>query len=240
MCWRANACAGNCRPAWRPRRVCACRYSWVTTHRQSTCRHAEPMSRTGRVVNLARFVGLLSCAQAVYAANALPPAPGPMQADAPMTYYLGLTVNGLDRDRVEPVLQRDGHFWLQDETLRSLGLQVPAEREGLVAVDQLPGVKADYDGALQMLHLTVPSEWLPTQHVGGQGLIPHEIARSSLGALFNYDVYYSDPAHDARSYVSAFTEQRVFDGFGVISNTGVYTRYFGRGGEADSSQRDRY
>ncbi|OZI67681.1 fimbria/pilus outer membrane usher protein [Bordetella genomosp. 4] len=186
------------------------------------------------------WFGILLVIQRSYAANALPPAPGPVQADAAITYYLGLTVNGQDRGRVEPVQHRDGHFWVQAATLRSLGLHVPADAAGLVAVDQLPDVTVDYDAAHQMLHLRVPSEWLPRQHVGGQGLIPREQARSSLGALFNYDVYYSDPARNARSYVAALTEQRIFDGFGVISNTGVYTRYLGHDAEFGSNQRDRY
>lgn len=191
------------------------------------------------IATVAGVFSLLAAAQGARAANGLPPAPGPLQGDAALTYYLGITVNGQDRGRVEPVQQRGGRFWIQAQTLRILGLRVPDDATGLIAVDELPDITAEYDGANQMLNLSVPSEWLPTQQVGGQGLIAREVARSSLGALFNYDVYYSDPSKGAQSYVSALTEQRVFNGFGMVSNTGVYTRYFGRGAEY-GNQRDRY
>lgn len=190
-------------------------------------------------VTMAAMTALMVVVPVSDAAPGLPPAPGPLQAGTAMTYYLGLTVNGQARDRVEPVEEREGQFWVQASTLRSLGVRVPADAQGALAVGDIAGVTAEYDGAHQMLHLTVPSEWLPTQHVGGRDLIPQEVARSSFGALFNYDVYYSDPSKDAQSYVAALTEQRLFDGFGMISNTGVYTRYFGQGVEV-GNERDRY
>lgn len=198
------------------------------------------MSRVRLGTIVTGLIGIISTGPVAHAANALPPAPSPTQTISGLIYYLGLTINGQDRNRVEPVQERDGHFWMQADALRSLGLRIPADAAGLIAVDQIPGVSADYDGAHQMLHITVPSNWLPTQQVGGQGLIPRAAARSSLGALFNYDIYYSDPASSGQSYVSALTEQRVFDGFGVISNMGVYTRYFGSGGEFGNRRQDRY
>ncbi|GAB3113611.1 fimbrial biogenesis outer membrane usher protein [Bordetella tumbae] len=197
------------------------------------------MSRVPWVIVAAGAAWMVCTANAAHSAKGLPPAPEAMQSDVVLNYYLGVTVNGQDRARVEPMQQRDGHYWMQADTLRSLGLQVPASAAGPVAVDQLAGVTVDYDGASQMLHLTVPGDWLPMQYVGATNPIAPVQARSSFGALFNYDVYYSDPANGGLRYMSALTEQRLFDGFGMISNTGVYTRYLGSGTESGGA-RDSY
>jgi len=175
----------------------------------------------------------------VVLAQGLPPAPRPLAGDVEVTYYLGITVNGQDRHRVEPVQYRQGQYWVDADVLRGLGVRVPPHEAGPIRMDALEGVSAIYDGAHQMLHLTVPSDWLPSQHINGRELIPDIPARSSFGALFNYDVYYSDPSKDAQSYMSAFTEQRIFSDAGVISNTGVYTRHFGNQSRY-TSQRERY
>ncbi len=113
-------------------------------------------------------------------------------------------------------------------------MRLPGNPAGQVAVDALPEVRADYDSASQQLHLQVPPDWLPEQRFDDPGLVARAPARSSLGALFNYDLYYSDPADGATPWLSALLEQRLFDGFGVISNTGVYTRYFGDADNLDS------
>jgi outer membrane usher protein len=192
-----------------------------------------------RLVIVVGVASLLLGSHAMVIANGLPPAPRPMQNNDELTYHLGISINGADRHRVEPVLQRQGRWWMQADALKNLGVHIPTESSGLVSLDSVPGVSATYDGANQMLHIIVPSDWLPSQHIHGRDLIPDIQARSSFGALFNYDIYYSDPSRRAQSYVSAFSEQRIFSDFGVMSNTGVYTRHFGQR-SGFGNQRERY
>jgi outer membrane usher protein len=191
------------------------------------------------VLYAAAVAGAIAAPGETRAMNGLPAAPGPQAHHTAMTYYLGITVNGRDRGRVEPVEYHDGQYWVQADTLRGLDVRVPADASGWVSANALDDVSVAYDGAQQMLHLHVPVSWLPEQRIGGHGLIPRDTARSSLGALLNYDIYYSDPAQGARPYVSALTEQRIFGNFGMVSNTGVYTREFGHG-KRYGNRRDPY
>ncbi|HBO2629344.1 TPA: fimbrial biogenesis outer membrane usher protein [Pseudomonas aeruginosa] len=168
-----------------------------------------------------------------YLAGLPPPQPAP-SGGSNVLYYLELVINGRDSGQVVPVNAADGHYLLDAAALREAGVRLPGNPAGQVAVDALPEVRADYDSASQQLHLQVPPDWLPEQRFDDPGLVARAPARSSLGALFNYDLYYSDPADGATPWLSALLEQRLFDGFGVISNTGVYTRYFGDADNLDS------
>lgn len=168
-----------------------------------------------------------------YLAGLPPPQPAP-SGGSNVLYYLELVINGRDSGQVVPVNAADSHYLLDAAALREAGVRLPGNPAGQVAVDALPEVRADYDSASQQLHLQVPPDWLPEQRFDDPGLVARAPARSSLGALFNYDLYYSDPADGATPWLSALLEQRLFDGFGVISNTGVYTRYFGDADNLDS------
>ena len=46
----------------------------------------------------------------------------------------------------------------------------------------------------------------PEQRFDDPGLVARAPARSSLGALFNYDLYYSDPADGAAAITESETE----------------------------------
>ncbi|KAF1069392.1 MAG: Outer membrane usher protein YehB [Pseudomonas citronellolis] len=184
-------------------------------------------------------LGLLLALTRAGAADYLPDLPAPPRAplaagDTPL--YLELVINGQDSGRVVPVQQHDGHYLVDAALLRESGLQLPGNPAGTLAVDQLPGLQAQYDSASQQLRLQAPPDWLPTQRLDDHGVVARVPARSSLGALFNYDLYYAEPADDATPYLSALLEQRVFDGFGVIANTGVYNQFFG----ARPGQHSRY
>ncbi|WP_273829729.1 fimbria/pilus outer membrane usher protein [Pseudomonas sp. SBT1-2] len=167
-----------------------------------------------------------------YLAGLPPPEAAP--AGSSTLYYLELVINGRNSGKVVPVSAGDGHYRLDAAALSEASVRLPGNPTGQVAVDCLPGAQADYDGASQQLRLWVPPQWLPEQRFDDPGLVYRTPARSSLGALFNYDLYYSDPADDATPWLSALLEQRLFDGFGVISNTGVYTHYFDDADNLDS------
>ncbi|HGE2279505.1 TPA: fimbrial biogenesis outer membrane usher protein, partial [Pseudomonas aeruginosa] len=190
--------------------------------------------RSRRHRSLLIGLALLSPVHAAdYLAGLPPPQPAPSGGGNAL-YYLELVINGRDSGQVVPVNAADGHYLLDAAALREAGVRLPDNPAGQVAVDALPEVRADYDSASQQLHLQVPPDWLPEQRFDDPGLVARAPARSSLGALFNYDLYYSDPADGATPWLSALLEQRLFDGFGVISNTGVYTRYFGDADNLDS------
>lgn len=182
---------------------------------------------------------VISLGSSITMASDIPQTPASIQSNIEDTYYLGITINGLDRHRIEPIELRQGHFWMQADALKRLDIRLPADATGLIQLDAIPDVRTTYDGPNQMLRLTVPSEWLPAQHIGHTNSTPNTTAHSSFGVLLNYNAYYSDPAKNGQSYLSMLTEQRAFSRFGILSNTGVFTRYFGLGGES-KDQRHRY
>lgn len=182
------------------------------------------------------LLAALPCAEAAEYLAGLPAPPRAMPADSDALLYLELVINGQGSGKVIPVQQRDGHWLVEAEILRNTGLQLPGNPGGSVALDQVPGLQVQYDSANQQLLLDAPADWLPAQSVSGHGVLARAPASSSFGALFNYDLYYSEPSDDGTPYLSALLEQRAFDGFGVISNTGVYTRFFG----GEPGQDSRY
>ncbi|WP_409300928.1 fimbria/pilus outer membrane usher protein [Pseudomonas sp. KCJK8993] len=172
-------------------------------------------------------LALLSCAQAAQGATGLPPAPRALADPGTVRYYLELVINGRNSGQVVAVNARDGRYLLDAALLREAGVRLPDNPVGTIVLDDLTDVQVDYDSASQQLRLQVPTDWLPRQRIEDPGLLAHIPASSSLGALFNYDLYYSAPANNATPYLSALLEQRAFDGFATLSNTGVYNHYFG-------------
>ncbi|WP_426990368.1 fimbria/pilus outer membrane usher protein [Cupriavidus sp. 30B13] len=157
---------------------------------------------------------------------ALPPAGAAMRA---ATLYLELVVNELPSGRVAPVLQRDGAYFLCAADLAGVSVRADAAAGELVNPATLAGVRVEYRGAEQQLGLTVPPAWLPRQPVGQARQRRHAPAAVSPGMLLNYDVYASAAASaGAPPAVSAWSEQRMFGGWGSAANTGVY-RHGGAG-----------
>lgn len=152
----------------------------------------------------------------------LPPPPSAaVMPDA--TLYLELVVNGRNFDEAVPVVFRGGHYYLTPEQLKAVGLPLPEAHSQEVVIDSIDKVKVTYQGDSQQLLIDIPSEWLPQQRVNTAAAPDYNLAQSSLGLLFNYDVYASQGNNSSQpSNLSAWTEQRLFDRFGVISNTGVY------------------
>lgn len=136
--------------------------------------------------------------------------------------YLELVVNELASGRVVAVSARDGRYFVAREELQALGVSLQQAGAGdPLALDAIPGLQSHYQQDTQSLHLRLPSAWLPHQELGDSRLSEPVLAQTSLGALLNYDVYYSDSEAGGR-YASAWLEQRFFDSFGVVSNTGIW------------------
>ncbi|MBB2200572.1 fimbria/pilus outer membrane usher protein [Gluconacetobacter tumulisoli] len=175
----------------------------------------------------------------------LPAAPRATGAMPDASLYLELIVNQRDTGLLAPVLDRRGHFLVAPSLLRRAGLPVtaPAVAAAMagrspgddvpVALDDVAGLRVAYDSAGQRLLLTVPAAWLPRQTIGGDRIMDRHHARSSMGALFNYDVYGSTTG--TTGALSAWTEARAFGRFGALSSTGV--AQMALGGAAGASFR---
>ena len=71
--------------------------------------------------------------------------------------------------------------------------------------------------------------------MGNRSLYPASEARSSFGALFNYDAYLND-TDDGGTYLAAWNELRVFDGWGTFSTTGQWRQSFNGAPDADTRE----
>ncbi|WP_063914087.1 fimbria/pilus outer membrane usher protein [Pseudomonas sp. p21] len=168
-------------------------------------------------------------------ADDLPPPPTELSAIADATLYLELLVNQMPRAELVPVQQRAGQLYLDSEVLRGAGVSLPGNPQGEVALEAIAGLHADYDSQNQRLLLQVPPAWLPDQQLGDRNLYPASDARSSFGALFNYDLYLND-TDDGGSYLAAWNELRLFDSWGTFSSTGQWRQSF-NGAPADDTRQ---
>lgn len=154
-------------------------------------------------------------------AGDLPPPPSSMEAVADAQLFLELVVNQMDTGRVIAVDQRAGQLYVPASALQDVGMKLPGEPSGSVALDQIPGLHSEYDSHGQRLLLDVPPSWLQAQFIGNRNTYPRTQAMSSFGALLNYDLYFND-TDEGGSYLAAWNEVRLFDNWGTLSNTGQY------------------
>ncbi len=154
-----------------------------------------------------------------------------------MQLYLELVVNQLPTGRVIGVVERNGRHFVGRDELLAVGVQLGVRQtDEVLPLDEIAGLHSEYDEGLQRLLLVVPSAWLAHQEIGSTRLFEPADAQRSPGALFNYDLYYSDTSGAARS-LSAWTEQRVFNDYGLVSNTGIWRRSFSFAGGDDGYSR---
>lgn len=169
----------------------------------------------------------------------LPPPPRVRPSIDEAVYYLTLVVNDQSNNIVVPVNYRNGNYYVDASVLEENKIRLPKKTWGQVNVNQLPGVKAEYDPSQQRLKLTVPPSWLPEQSVEGGAIGSERIQpRSSVGLLFNYNAYYSAPSGGADT-LNTLMEQRLFSDYGIVSNTGIYNfrTENGTGGQPDGYRR---
>ncbi|CAI8744573.1 Fimbrial biogenesis outer membrane usher protein [Pseudomonas chlororaphis] len=204
---------------------------WVCGERSIDGRYTV-VSR-GRAHGLWRSVTVVSGLYGLLCmAGELPPPPRSMEAVVDAQLFLELLVNQQEIGRIIAVEQRIGRFFVSASVLREVGIKLPQGLSGEVALDSLPGLHSDYDSNGQRLLLDVPPAWLPEQHIGNRSSYLRTEAVSSFGALLNYDLYLND-TDDSGTYLAAWNEERLFDSWGTLSNTGQYRRTIG--GASDSS-----
>jgi len=149
-------------------------------------------------------------------ADTLLPPPTPLTAA--QTLYLDVTLNQAPRGLL-PFTELQGRLMASGATLRQLGFSARGEEQ--VALDQLSGVVARYDAALQTLALDVPLEQLslPTTRLE-RAADTAPPAASSLGMLVNYDLYGSH--NEGGGNLALTTELRLFGvGHGVLETSAL-------------------
>ncbi|WP_439864811.1 fimbria/pilus outer membrane usher protein [Pseudomonas antarctica] len=171
-------------------------------------------------------------------AGELPPPPSSMEAVADAQLFLELVVNSMDTGRVIAVDQRAGQLYVPASALQDVGMKLPGDLSGSIALDKVPGLHSDYDSNGQRLLVDVPPSWLQEQFIGNRNTYPRTQAMSSFGALLNYDVYFND-TDEGGSYLAAWNEVRLFDNWGTLSNTGQYRQTL-VGGVSDSTLNNGY
>lgn len=178
---------------------------------------------------------MVLCGPNLGVADDLPPPPTEAAVVTDATLYLDLLVNQMPRAELIAVQQRAGHLYVASDVLRAAGVTLPGNPQGEVALDEVADLHSDYDSQNQRLLLQVPPAWLPDQQVGNRSLYPASEARSSFGALFNYDAYLND-TDDGGTYLAAWNELRVFDGWGTFSTTGQWRQSFNGAPDADTRE----
>ena len=187
---------------------------------------------------LAGYCGLLSpLSGSGETFDTLPPPPAAATGQSRQQYMLALIINDADNGRIVPVAFNNGHYYVGSADLAQAGLPTDQLAAAQTDVSAMPGVAIIYDRQRQRLLLKVPPEWLPGQAFTGESGGPRYPARTSTGALLNYDVYGSRiDGGDTR--LSAWNEWRMFGQFGHLSTDGVLQRQFpGRGGQGKSYVR---
>lgn len=166
---------------------------------------------------------IVANAPLVLADQGLPPPPTALapETDRPERLYLELIVNTRSTARVVSVRKQDEHLWLEREALG--GMALPSALADATEVDLSALDEADvrYDAVNQRLYLDVPSAWLPSQMLEGRPGPAVEPARSTTGALVNYDLYTSR-VDTGRTRTSLWHELRVFGIGGAFSSTGRF------------------
>ncbi|MBL8267266.1 fimbria/pilus outer membrane usher protein [Steroidobacter sp.] len=174
--------------------------------------------------------------QAAFADPTLPPAPTAIPSDVAAivdaTLYLDLSINGVPLGNVVPVQQSGDGLSVRCADLRAAGVSLAILADAnahWLLLDQASGIQHRYDPNALLLELTVPPEWLATQHLDkvSRGM---QHASSSTGLVVNYGVHLID-GEDRPSSASLWTEQRLFGAAGVFTNTGLH-RY------ADAVERE--
>lgn len=146
--------------------------------------------------------------------------------------YLEVVLNGAATGNLAHFGQRDGRLYASAGTLRQLAFRLPEGSIDPIALDELPGVRVDYNAARQRVSIHAPLSLLDldlvTLNQAESRAAP--VANATPGALLNYNLYASRGSGNSAS-ASAWTELRAFGDFGLLRNT-ILTRAIRVGGSA--------
>lgn len=141
--------------------------------------------------------------------------------------FLEIVVNGVATGQICPFESRGGRLFARAADLLAAGVRIPDPHDAQVALDAIADVSFAYDSHRQRLEITIPVDWLPAHRLGETRLQARVPALASFGGVLNYDVHATAPVH-GRGHLAVWTEQRLFDTWGSISNTGLMRRTWNR------------
>ncbi|MGL4724890.1 MAG: fimbria/pilus outer membrane usher protein [Scandinavium sp.] len=162
----------------------------------------------------------------------LPPPPDANAIQKQSVYQLGLVINHYDTQKVVPVTQRDGRWYIASADLQSAGLPAAKLPVGEVDLSSIEAIKTEYDGNGQRLLLTVPPDWFAAKEAMFQNGTQRAVPQAGSGALFNYDFYTSQTEHGA-GQAALWHELRFFSGKNSLSSTGYVRQSLSGGDQLD-------
>ena len=134
--------------------------------------------------------------------------------------YLDVTLNGTHAGLVH-FGKRGNQLWVSQASLRQLGFALPAEATDPLPLDSLTGLHVDFDAGNQTVSIIAPLQLLKLgTTVLSNATNSRPVATTSPGILLNYDFYGTYGTH-GNSNLSAFTELRAFNSYGVFSSTAL-------------------
>lgn len=154
--------------------------------------------------------------------------------DDDLDLYLDVTLNQTSSGLMH-FLYRENQLWASADVLQQLGFIAPPNTIEPIALNSLSDLKIDYDARWQTLSLIAPLSLLnldTTIRNTRSNQRPQPTA--SPGILLNYNIYGSQTQNSAKN-LSAFTELRAFNTFGVISSTALTTATHS-GGNSDNDK----
>ncbi len=168
---------------------------------------------------------LTLAAAAVHGGARAQPVPVAALQRAAADVYLNVSFNGQPSHRIARFEDERGRLWVRGADLRDIGIDTHAlgvSDETRVALDQIPGLKYRYDAAAQDVDIDMPSRLRIPNRIDARGLAPVAAATADQGFLINYDLY---ARTERETPLAIWSEQRYFDGNGVLSNTGTAYLY---------------
>jgi hypothetical protein len=186
-------------------------------------------------VTLAATLNLLSVNRAGAQAMA-PPAPGQASAEriaaktapdvaAGRDLYLEVMLNGQRTSLIAHFRDVGGRLSATGKDLREVGIatdKLGAADTASIELDQIPGLRYQYDASRQTIDLQVPDAIRKPYTFDTRELAQTPNAAASRGFLINYDAFAQT---DTNAQFALWSEERYFDPSGVLSNTGIAYLY---------------
>lgn len=149
------------------------------------------------------------------------PAPAPLAAVSAIDVYLTVSFNGQRSPYIARFQDQNGRLSARGIDLRGIGIDTPAlgiPDQEHVPLDQIPGLTYRFDAAAQEVDIDMPDRYRVARRIDGRGLAPTAAATTGRGFLINYDLY---ARTERNNPLALWSEQRYFDQYGVLSNTGT-------------------
>lgn len=137
------------------------------------------------------------------------------------TVYLAVTLNGNRLADLVPFTVKEKRLYASPAVLEGMGFRGFDTGQTLIPLDTINQLKQDYHQSTQALTLTIPVAELDLERIIFNNELSADIEVSKgTGLLLNYDLY-GWHSSDKYKSLSAFSELRFFNPYGVLSNTSL-------------------